>query len=222
MANSVTDTVADTTKGTAPFAAALGVAPVALPRVSALLIVVTLVGDNLPVLPALRTEHAEPESPERGGEDHAARGDPADDEEFLAPASTNADIVCNIVELVNALSACDSDDDRADGEGKGAEEGEDEVDEDHGTAGGKDEGPDAAEDSEAAETHANHVDDEDSEEEVVDKVELVLDLGGPVNVGEVDAQVTELELLVEHIGEVETVYFRVCQLTMLFFSYPSP
>lgn len=93
-------------------------------------LVAALAINHLLVAPLLDAQHAEPCRPEHGREDHTSSRNPADDEEVLATRGMNVCLLGDFVQLRDALRSDDSDDHGADGQGEGAEAGQDEVDED--------------------------------------------------------------------------------------------
>lgn len=168
-------------------------------------LVAALATDHLPVTPLLDAKDTEPRGPEHSRGNHAACGNPAYNEEVLSSRGMHVGLLGDLVQFRDTLGANHGDDDGSHSESECTETSEDEIDQDEKARRGKDKGGDAANNSEAAETHADDVDDEDGKKEIVDEIDLLLDLRRPIDVGEVDAQIANRKLLVKHLGKVERV-----------------
>lgn len=151
----------------------------------------------------------EARGPEDHGDEHDDGGDPADDEEGVAPDYGDADLLGQVVELVDALGDGHGDEDAGDDEHDGGEQGEEEVPDGDEPVIGQEERGDAEDGREAAEAYAQDVEDEEAEEDLVDDVELVLHLLVPAQVGDVDVKGADAEFLVHQCGHVEVDWIFV-------------
>lgn len=122
--------------------------------------------------------------PVDGGGNHNSSSSPRQSKELVTQRRRDADVVSDVVDLVDALLARDGDEDAGDEQDEGCQAGEDEVDGVDAAAREEEEGADAGEHGQAGETNRQDVQDECREESAVEKVDGVLDVVGPVDISE--------------------------------------
>lgn len=149
-------------------------------------------------------------SPVDRGNDHASAGGPRNGEELCPGVSLDADVFADVVDFVDALPGGDCGDDASDGDGYGGKCRKGEVDGVDAAAAEEEECGDTGEHGEAGKADSENIDDEEAEKGTVDGVESIVNLVGPVEVGEVKAKRTNLEFFVDNGGEVEAF----CQVSV--------
>lgn len=152
----------------------------------------------------LPPDSKESDGPEDHRHNHKSGGDPGDNEELVALLNVDANLLAEVIDLVDSLGEENSDDDTANEEAYRSQSRHDEVDDDDHLAVDKQDASETTEDRNAAKAHAKHIEDEEAEKSVVDDVELLLDLLIPAQIGRVEIKRTDAELLVKNACEVQT------------------